>query len=98
MLPYFVKVRTPKLLYTTHSDGFNIMNMYNVCADYRGEYKFTLFLIQTNKDQIFGAFIDDVPKIYSRGYIGTNDSFVFTVQPEAKPYYDAGANHRFFFG
>lgn len=98
MLPDFVKVRTPKPLYCTHTDGFNIINLYNQCADYRGEYKFVLLIIQTNKDQIFGAFVDDVPKIYSRGYVGTNDSFVFTVKPEAKPYYDNGANSRYFFG
>jgi|LauGreDrversion4_2_1035121.scaffolds.fasta_scaffold276978_1 hypothetical protein len=68
------------------------MSLYRACADFKYDYKFTLLIIQTNKQHIFGAFIDDVFKIYSRGYIGTNDCFVFTIKPEVKVYYDTGSN------
>ena len=98
MLPDYVKVRTPELLYCTHTDGFHIMNLYRVCAEYKNEYKFTLLIIQTTKQEIFGAFIDDVFKIYSRGYIGTNDCFIFTIKPKVSVYYDTGSNQRYLYG
>jgi TLD len=46
-------------------------------------------IIQTKKDQIFGCFIDDVFRKYLKGYVGSNESFVFTIKPEVKVFYDA---------
>jgi hypothetical protein len=81
MLPDYVKIRIPELLYCAHNDGFNLNNLYRKCQPYKNEYKFSLLLIQTKKDQVFGCFIDDVFRKYLKGYIGGNETFIFTIKP-----------------
>lgn len=47
---------------------------------------------------MFGAFIDDVFRQYFKGYIGSSDSFVFSLKPELKGYFDADDNQRYLLG
>lgn len=91
-LPDYVKIRIPELIYCTNTDGFNLQSLYRKMQPYKNEYKFTLVLIQTKKDEVFGAFIDDVFRKYLKGYIGSNDCFVFTLKPEVKVFYDTNVN------
>ena len=98
MLPDYVKIRNPNLIYSTHTDGFNLMNLYNVSSEYRNEYKFSLLFIQTKTNKVFGAFIDDVIRLHIKGYIGSNECFVFTVKPEINVFYEVGANQRYLLG
>jgi len=72
--------------------------LYRICSEYKDEYKFTILLVQTKKDQVFGAFVDDVFRLHIKGYLGTNESFVFSVSPELKVYRDKNANLRYFLG
>jgi len=65
---------------------------------FKNEYKFSLLIIQTKKNEVFGAFIDDVFRKYLKGYIGSPDSFVFSLKPEIKVFYDIGANQRYLLG
>lgn len=48
MLPDYVKIRVPELIYCATTDGFNLQNLYRKCKPYKNEYKFSLILIQTN--------------------------------------------------
>ena len=98
MMPDYVKIRIPELLYASTSDGFNIQNLYRKCAPYKYEYKFSLLIIQTKQNQVFGAFIDEVIRKSPKGYLGSAESFVFTLKPEVKCYYDVGVNSRYFLG
>lgn len=91
-LPDYVKIRIPELVYNAGTDGFNLAQLYRKMAVYKNEYKFSLLLIQTKKNEVFGAFIDEVFRKYLKGYVGSPDSFVFTLKPEMKVYYDLGAN------
>lgn len=75
-----------------------MQNLYRKCAPYKHEYKFSLLLIQTTKNQIFGAFLDDVFRKSPKNYLGSSESFVFTLKPDAKPFYDAGVNDRYMLG
>lgn len=95
MLPDYVKIRVPELLFAASSDGFNLQNLFRKCAPYKHEYKFTLIFIQTKKNQVFGAFIDDVLRKSPNHYLGTSESFVFTIKPEIRVYYDEGVNSRY---
>ena len=72
--------------------------MYRTCAPYKHEYKFSLILVQTTKNEIFGAFIDDVVRKSPKNYLGSSESFVFTLKPEVKTFYDLNVNERFFLG
>lgn len=65
---------------------------------FKNEYKFTLIIIQTKNDEVFGAFIDDVFRKYLKGYIGSNDCFVFSLKPELKCYNDTNDNQRYLLG
>lgn len=98
MLPEHVRIRNPELLYQAHTEGFNLQSLYRICSEYKNEYKFTILLIQTKKDQIFGAFVDDVFRLHLRGYLGSCDSFVFTIQPNVRVFYETGKNMRYFLG
>lgn len=60
MMPDYVKIRVPELLFVSSTDGYNINNLYRKTAPYKHEYKFSLLLIQTTKNQVFGCFIDEV--------------------------------------
>lgn len=95
MLPDYVKIRVPEQLFSATTDGFNLQNLYRKCAPYKHEYKFTLLFIQTKNNQVFGAFIDDVLRKNPKGYLGTSESFVFTLKPEVRVYYDQNVNSRF---
>jgi len=44
-MPAYVKIRVPELFYSSHTDGFNIHNLYRKLAPLRNEYKFALILI-----------------------------------------------------
>lgn len=94
-LPDYVRIRIPELLYCANADGFNLQSLYRKMQPYKNEYKFTLILIQTKNDQVFGAFVDDVFRKYLKGYIGSNDCFVFSLKPEIRVHYDANVNQRY---
>ena len=98
MLPEYVRIRIPECVYCAHTDGFNIQNLWRKMAPYKNEYKLSLLLIQTKKDQVFGAYVDDVVRKHLKGYIGSNESFVFVLKPEIKVWYDAAANQRYLLG
>lgn len=88
-MPDYVKIRTPELHFQSSTDGYNINNLYRKLAPIKNDYKFSLLLIQTTKNQVMGAFIDEVfrPQ-YNNDYAGSAESFVFTLKPEAKVFYD----------
>lgn len=98
MLPEHVKIRSPELLYQAISDGFNIQNLYRVCSEYKREYKFSIMFIQTKNDKIFGCFIDDVFRLHLKGYLGSNECFVFSVKPEVHCFRDTNMNSRWLLG
>ena len=98
MLPEYVRIRNPQIIYNTHIDGFNLQNLYRASVEYKNEYKFSLIIIQTENNQVIGAFLDDVVCVHTRGYLGTNDSFVFVIRPEIKVFYDSQANQKYFYG
>lgn len=94
MLPDYAKIREPKLFYASSSDGYNIGNLYRKCGPIQNDYNFSLFLIQTTKNRVFGFFTDEVMG-RAKDYIGSPETFIFTLRPELNTYYDTGANTRF---
>ena len=45
MLPEYVRIRNPQIIYNTHIDGFNLQNLYRASVEYKNEYKFSLIVI-----------------------------------------------------
>ena len=73
-LPPYVSIRKPEKIYETAEDGYNLLSMYNKCRKFLDEqdlggadreyYHFTLMLVKTERDFVFGAFISAFP-LYS---------------------------------
>jgi hypothetical protein len=98
MLPEWVRIRIPEMVYCAHNDGFNLQSMWRKMQPFKNDYKFSLLLIQTKKDQVFGAYVDDVFRKYLKGYLGSNETFVFTLKPEIHIWHDAEVNQRYLLG
>jgi hypothetical protein len=94
-MPDYVKIRIPEMVYCAHSDGFNLQSLYRKMQPYKNEYKFSMIVIQTKNNEVFGAFIDDVFRKYLKGYIGSNECFVFQLKPKIEVYYDQQVNQRY---
>jgi hypothetical protein len=60
LLPDYVKIRVPELIFCTQTDGYNIKNLYRVSSEFKNEYKFSLIICQSTSGKIFGAFVDEV--------------------------------------
>ena len=97
-LPDYVKIRIPELVFQATSDGFNLQSLYRKMVPYKNEYKFSLLLFQTKKNEVFGAFIDEAFRKYLKGYTGSSDCFVFSLKPTLKVWYDQQVNDRYLLG
>ena len=88
MLPTYVQFRKPEKIFASANDGYNLSTMYNNGYNFLDEsdeggqelvhYHYALMIIETSRDQIFGAFITGFP-MHQRGtpFVGTAESFVF---------------------
>lgn len=98
MIPDYAKIRVPSLIFSSNVDGYNLNTLYRNCLPYKNEYKFTLLLIQTFKKQVFGCFLDEVFKLSKKEYVGSAESFVFTIKPRVERFLDAGVNNKYLLG
>jgi hypothetical protein len=87
-LPDYVKIRIPELVFCASNDGFNIQSLWRKMKEYKNDYKFSLLIIQTKTNEVFGAFIDDVFRKHLKGYIGSSECFVFSLKPKVAVWYD----------
>ena len=81
--------------------------MYTFCRNFIDEqedggeelkdYFYTLLIIQTGKEEVFGAFISAFPfNGIKDQFVGTVESFVFRMQPgDFQRWEGSGANHHF---
>lgn len=98
MLPGYVKIRIPQLVFCAGADGFNLNTLYRKLQPFKNEYKFTLVIVQTKNDQVFGCYIDDVFIRNTKSqYIGSGECFVFSLKPSTRAYYDTGINMRYLY-
>ena len=92
MVPNYVRIRIPQIVFKASEDGFNIRNLYNSVDEYVDSYQMCLILIKTNNDQVFGVFLDMMPFPNSQQFQGGHDSFVFTVRPNLEAFYSTQKN------
>lgn len=93
MLPEFVRIRTPELIFRATDQGYNIRNFYNACEEYADSYYFLIVFIRTTEGGILGCLIDEVPEPTSKSvFQGSLDSFVFCLYPDVKHFKFTGAN------
>ena len=61
LLPEFVRIREPKLIFRATENGYNLRTFYAACEDHADSYFFCLILIRTTEGAIMGCLIDEMP-------------------------------------
>jgi hypothetical protein len=89
-LPEVIRIRFPVVLYKASEHGYNIKNLYQICDKYSEGYEHVIILIQTTDGAIFGAYLDVVPSPAENKFVGSADSFVFTLSPQLNKFSAAG--------
>lgn len=85
-LPEVVRIRIPEVIFKASEDGYNIQRMYKKCEEYTDSYEHTVILIESTEGAIFGAYIDMMPEANDGKFVGSGDSFVFTLAPKLNKY------------
>lgn len=60
--------------------------MYRKCGEYSDSYEHCIILIESTDKAIFGAYVDLMPEPFDGKFVGSGDSFVFTLQPTLNKY------------
>ena len=95
LVPNYVKIRIPQIVFKASEDGFNLRNLYNSVDMYLDSYYSCLILIKTTQNEIFGVFLDVMPQPYSVQHQGGHETFVFGLKPDLCHYPSAQANEFF---
>jgi len=80
-LPYEVRNTNAYQLYTSKSDGWSLRTVLKKSEDYKDIFKGMLILIKTNKNTLIGAYVDHKFSPLHEDYVGSNDCFVFMLEP-----------------
>ena len=81
-LPEVIRIRFPVVLFKASEHGYNIKNLYQICDQYNEGYEHVILLIETTESAIFGAYLDVIPAPVENKFVGSADSFVFTLSPQ----------------
>lgn len=79
MLPEYLQVRTPKLVYSSANDEQSLSALYEKLKPYEDKdlVKCCFLTVKTTDNDIFGVFLDAVIYKSINHYIGSGDSFVY---------------------
>jgi hypothetical protein len=61
MLPEYLRIRTPHLIFKATTNGYNIHTFYEACAPYTESFHSCLIIIETTEGEVFGCMVDDMP-------------------------------------
>jgi len=92
-LPAMYRMREWTLTYSTKRDGTSLKNLYRRASGKPN----TVLVVSDSAGVIFGAFCTESWKVHSR-YVGTGESFVFTLAPVGMKYAWSGENDYFMLG
>ena len=92
-LPGMYRTRAWSLAYSTKRDGTSLKSLYRRSSG-KGV---TVLVVRDSGGAIFGAFCTEAWKVHTR-YVGTGESFVFTLAPEGTKYSWSGDNDYYMFG
>jgi len=81
-LPKDFKLSDPVLAYSARRDGWSLKTVYSKVGEFKNGSM--LILIKSDKNTVFGAFVDTLFDPSEKKYMGSNDSFVFQIKPEER--------------
>jgi len=68
-------------LFKGSDHGYNLNTLYNKCEGFSDSYEHCVILIESVNGAIFGAYLDLLPDKKQKKFVGSYDSFVFTLKP-----------------
>ena len=78
-LPGPLQNRTPKLIYRASEDGFNLSVSYlDKIKPFESENRSCILLVQTEDQETYGLFLDDLVRIKVKDYAGQFENFLFS--------------------
>jgi len=80
-LPEVVRIRIPEVIFKASEHGYNIKKIYEKCEEYADSYEHCIILIESTEGSIFGAYLDVIPQAKEGKFVGSGESFVFTLSP-----------------
>ena len=92
-LPAMYRMREWTLVYSTKRDGTSLKSLYRRASGKQNN----VLVVSDSAGVIFGAFCTESWKVHSR-YVGTGESFVFTLAPVGMKYAWSGENDYFMLG
>ncbi len=91
-LPAAVYGHAWNLAYNTADDGFSLGSLYRKLADCDGP---VLLLLESMEGAAFGAYLTTAPRVVEQRFLGSGDTFVFTMRPVFQKYGWTGVNDYF---
>nr|XP_039255133.1 nuclear receptor coactivator 7-like [Styela clava] len=91
-LPSKTNCKKLDLIYSSFNHGFSLQTLYRRSRSWAlrteafDEITPSILVISDFEDNVFGAFSTSLPKIRSHRFIGTGESFVFTLKPKLTIY------------
>jgi len=61
MVPNYLRIRIPELVYKASRDGYNLSKLYSETEEHAESYYSCLVLIRDTDSNVFGALLDTVP-------------------------------------
>ena len=61
MVPPYIRIRIPQLVFKASEDGYNLQKMYAATDTYANSYYACLILIRDMDGNVFGALMDTCP-------------------------------------
>lgn len=70
------------MVFSTDKHGFSLQTLYSKCE----EYDKLIMVVETEDEQILGAFLTSPLVNRQRHFIGTGETFIFTLTPDCNKY------------
>ena len=91
LVPRENQISSLQLLFSTAEHGYSLTTLYNSagkCTTRKG----MIFCIKTSIGDVFGGYCGELFKITQIYYIGSEESFVFSLLPKREVFKSAGVN------
>ena len=93
-IPMEYQICNLELMYSTNQDGYSLTTLYNKAKKYENS-KGMILILKTSTGSVFGAFCNKVFQLTEVYYLGSEDTFVFTLYPNREIFKSQGLNMYF---
>eukprot|EP01125_Pyxidicula_operculata_P002714 TRINITY_DN1255_c0_g2_i1.p1 TRINITY_DN1255_c0_g2~~TRINITY_DN1255_c0_g2_i1.p1 ORF type:complete len:685 (+),score=172.40 TRINITY_DN1255_c0_g2_i1:1357-3411(+) len=81
-LPNRYRILDPQMIFNTEKEGYSMRVFYSIIS----EHSPTMLILRTQQQHVFGLFLDGYWEYPTNGFVGSRDSFLFSLVPTMKKY------------